>query len=334
MSDLFDVLPADGRALLRQTPPHDWVPPMLATLTARRFSDPAWLFERKFDGERCLGYRRGSDVRLLSRNRKRVDGAYPEVAEALAGESQSDIVVDGEVVAFEGGRTSFGRLQRRMQVRDREAARRSGIAVFYYVFDVLHLGGYDTTDLPLRLRKRLLRRALTYRQPLRYSAHRNAEGEAFHLEACRRGWEGVIAKRSDSRYVGRRSPDWLKFKCANQQEVVIGGFTEPAGSRVGFGALLVGFHIGDDLVYAGKVGTGYDTETLLSLRRRLEALTTDEPPFIGVRAHQRGVHWVHPDLVAQVAFTEWTEDTKLRHPRFLGLRRDKDPGEVVRELPT
>jgi bifunctional non-homologous end joining protein LigD len=186
----------------------------------------------------------------------------------------------------------------------------------------------------LRLRKRLLRRALTYRQPLRYSAHRNAEGEAFHLEACRRGWEGVIAKRSDSRYVGRRSPDWLKFKCANQQEVVIGGFTEPAGSRVGFGALLVGFHAGDDLVYAGKVGTGYDTETLLSLRRRLEALTTDEPPFIGVRAHERGVHWVRPDLVAQVAFTEWTEDTKLRHPRFLGLRRDKDPGEVVREVPT
>jgi bifunctional non-homologous end joining protein LigD len=334
MSDILAILPADERALLRPTPPPDWVPPMLATLTARRFSDPAWVFERKFDGERCLGYRRGGDVRLMSRNRKRLDGTYPEVAEALARETESDIVVDGEIVAFEGGRTSFGKLQRRMQVRDREAARASGIAVFYYVFDVLHLGGYDTTGLPLRLRKRLLRGALTYRQPLRYSAHRNADGEAFHREACSRGWEGVIAKRADSSYVGRRSPDWLKFKCANQQEVVIGGFTEPAGSRVGFGALLVGFHVGDDLVYAGKVGTGYDTETLLSLRRRLDALTTDEPPFKGVRAHQRGVHWVDPDLVAQVAFTEWTEDAKLRHPRFLGLRRDKAPGEVVRELPT
>jgi bifunctional non-homologous end joining protein LigD len=334
MSDILAILPADERALLRPTPPPDWVPPMLATLTARRFSDPAWVFERKFDGERCLGYRRGGDVRLMSRNRKRLDGTYPEVAEALARETESDIVVDGEIVAFEGGRTSFGRLQRRMQVRDREAARASGIAVFYYVFDVLHLGGFDTTGLPLRMRKRLLRGALTYRQPLRYSAHRNADGEAFHREACSRGWEGVIAKRADSSYVGRRSPDWLKFKCANQQEVVVGGFTEPAGSRVGFGALLVGFHVGDDLVYAGKVGTGYDTETLLSLRRRLDALTTDEPPFMGVRAHQRGVHWVHPDLVAQVAFTEWTEDAKLRHPRFLGLRRDKAPGEVVRELPT
>ena len=333
MSDLLDALPAAGRAALRSSPPQDWAPPTLATLTARRFSDPEWLFERKFDGERCLGYRRGGEVRLLSRNRKRLDGTYPEVAEALGRESAADLVVDGEIVAFERGRTSFARLQRRMQVRDREAARRSGIAVFYYVFDLVHLGGYDTTDLPLRLRKRLLRRALTYREPLRYSVHRNTDGEAFHREACRRGWEGVIAKRADSRYVGRRSADWLKFKCTNQQEVVIGGFTEPAGTRVGFGALLIGFHAGEDLVYAGKVGTGYDTETLLDLRRRLDGLRQDEPPFVGVRPRQGGVHWVRPELVAQVAFTEWTEDAKLRHPRFVGLRRDKAPGEVVRVLP-
>jgi bifunctional non-homologous end joining protein LigD len=306
---------------------------MLATLTARRFSDPAWLFERKLDGERCLGYRRGGDVRLLSRNRKRLDGTYPEVADALGRETDSDLIVDGEIVAFEEGRTSFALLQRRMQVRDPEAARRSGIAVFYYIFDLMHLAGYDTTDLPLRLRKTLLRRALTYDQPLRYSVHRNAEGEAFHREACRRGWEGVVAKRADSRYVGHRSPDWLKFKCANEQEVVIGGFTEPAGSRVGFGALLIGFYAGDDLVYAGKVGTGFDTETLLDLRRRLDALRQDDPPFVGVRARQQGVHWVRPELVSQVAFTEWTEDAKLRHPRFVGLRRDKVAREVVRELP-
>ena len=334
MSDLLDALPADGRAWLRASPPPDWVPPTLATLTARRFSDPAWLFERKLDGERCLGYRRGGDVRLLSRNRKRLDGAYPEVAEALGRQADADLVVDGEIVAFEGSRTSFARLQRRMQVRDPEVARRSGVPVYYYVFDLLHLAGYDTTDLPLRLRKRLLRRALTYREPLRYSVHRNADGEAFHREACRRGWEGVIAKRADGRYVGRRSPDWLKFKCANQQEVVIGGYTEPAGSRVGFGAILVGFHVGEQLVYAGKVGTGYDTETLLSLRRQLDRLRQDDPPFVGVRARQPGVHWVRPELVAQVAFTEWTEDGKLRHPRFVGLRRDKNPGEVTRELPT
>jgi bifunctional non-homologous end joining protein LigD len=305
---------------------------MLATLTNRRFSDPAWMFERKLDGERCLGYRRGGDVRLLSRNRKRLDGSYPEVAEALGAESEADFVVDGEIVAFEGDRTSFGRLQQRMQTRDREAARRSGIAVFYYVFDLLHLSGYDTTDLPLRARKALLRRAVTYRGPLRYSAHRNASGEAFYRQACRRGWEGVVAKRANSLYVGRRSPDWLKFKCSNQQEVVVGGFTDPAGSRVGFGALLIGYYDGDDLVYAGKVGTGYDAETLLDVRRRLDAIEQDEPPFVGARARQRGVHWVRPDLVAEVGFTEWTTDAKLRHPRFLGLRRDKSPKAVVREV--
>ncbi len=334
MSDPFAVLPADARRRLRPSPPPDWVPPMLATLTTCRFSDPAWLFERKLDGERCLGYRRGGDVRLLSRNRKRVDDAYPEVAEALGREAETDLVVDGEIVAFEDGRTSFARLQRRMQVRDREVARRSGVAVFYYVFDVLHMAGHDTTDLPLRLRKTLLRRAVTYREPLRYSVHRNTDGEAFHDEACHRGWEGVIAKRADSPYVGRRSPDWLKFKCINQQEAVVGGFTEPAGSRIGFGALLIGYYAGKDLVFAGKVGTGYDIKALLDLRRRLDALRQDDAPFVGVRARQRGVHWVRPELVAQVAFTEWTEDGKLRHPRFLGLRRDKNPGEVVREVPS
>jgi bifunctional non-homologous end joining protein LigD len=262
-----------------------------------------------------------------------LDDTYPEVADALGCETEADVVVDGEIVAFEDGRTSFARLQRRMQARDPEAARRSGIAVFYYVFDLLHLAGHDVTDLPLRFRKALLRRAVTYRGPLRYSPHRNTNGEAFYEQACRRGWEGVIAKRVDSPYVGRRSPDWLKFKCTNQQEVVIGGFTEPAGSRIGFGALLIGFHVGEELVYAGKVGTGYDNETLSSLRRRLDALRQDDPPFVGVRPRQRGVHWVRPELVAEVAFTEWTEDAKLRHPRFLGLRRDKSPGEVIRELP-
>jgi bifunctional non-homologous end joining protein LigD len=153
-------------------------------------------------------------------------------------------------------------------------------------------------------------------------------------EACRRGWEGVVAKRADGPYVGRRSPDWLKFKCINQQEMVVGGFTEPAGSRVGFGALLIGYHAGKDLVFAGKVGTGYDVDTLVDLRRQLDALRQDAPPFVGVRGRQPGVHWVRPELVMQVAFTEWTEDGKLRHPRFLGLRRDKDPGEVVREVPS
>jgi bifunctional non-homologous end joining protein LigD len=306
--------------------------PMLATLTHRRFSSPDWIFERKLDGERCLAFRRGGEVRLLSRNRQRLDCTYPELVDALSVRSDHDVVLDGEVVAFERGRMSFSRLQRRMGISDPELARRSGIAVAYYVFDILHLDGNRVTALPLRARKSLLARALTYRTPLRLTTHRNTEGEAFLRDACRREWEGLVAKRAASEYVGRRSTDWLKFKCSNRQELVVGGFTDPAGTRVGFGALLVGYHEGGRLRYAGKVGTGYDVATLRALRLRLDELEQDHPPFVDP-PRERGVHWVRPELVAEVGFSEWTADGRLRHPRFLGLRSDKPASEVVRERP-
>jgi bifunctional non-homologous end joining protein LigD len=199
------------------------------------------------------------------------------------------------------------------------------------VFDVVHLDGYDTRQVPLRARKSLLRRALEYGRDLRFTSHRNCAGEALFAEACARGWEGVIAKQADSIYVGRRTNLWLKFKCGNGQEFVIGGFTDPAGARTGFGALLLGYYDGDDLVYAGKVGTGFDTAMLRELRARLDALEHDEPPFTRGLVRERGVHWVRPELVAEVGFSEWTSDGRLRHPRFLGLRRDKDPRAVTRE---
>jgi bifunctional non-homologous end joining protein LigD len=183
---------------------------MLATLTDDRFSDPHWLFERKLDGERCLAFRDGGRVRLLSRARQHLDGTYPEVADALARLPVDDVVVDGEVVAFDRGRTSFGRLQQRIGISDPERARRSPVAVFYYVFDLLHLDGHDATGLPLRARKSLLRDTLSFRsRALRYTTHRNTEGEALFATACARGWEGVIAKRADASYVSRRSQDWL-----------------------------------------------------------------------------------------------------------------------------
>jgi DNA ligase D-like protein (predicted ligase) len=315
---------------------------MLATLTDRRFSDPRWLFERKLDGVRCLAFRDGGRLRLLSRTRQHLDGTYPEVADALARLPVGDFVVDGEVVAFDRGRTSFGRLQQRIGISDPERARRSPVAVFYYVFDLLHLDGHDTTALPLRARKSLLRDTLSFRsRELRYTEHRNAEGEALFAAACARGWEGVVAKRVDAPYVGRRSDDWLKFKCSAGQELVVGGFTEPTGSRVGLGALLVGYYQVGDLVYAGKVGTGFSQATLRELRQRLDALETPDSPFRGgddVRRAARGpggaaVHWVRPELVAEVAFTEWTTDGRLRHPRFVGLRDDKRPRDVAREAP-
>ena len=309
---------------------------MLAVLTKERFSDASWLYERKLDGERCLACRDGGEVRLWSRNRKPLDAAYPEVVDALLAQDCDGFLVDGEVVAFEGSQTSFARLQQRMQVRSAEQARRSGVRVVYYLFDLLDLAGRDTTVLPQRRRKALLRDALSYRDPLRYLPHRNRDGERYYAEACSRGWEGLIAKRADAPYrPGERSRDWLKFKCVNEQEVVVGGYTDPAGTRIGFGALLVGYH--DDqgrLRYGGKVGTGYSDAVLRDLRARLAAIEQDEPPFTaGGPLPRRGVHWVRPELVAEVGFTEVTRDGKLRHPRFLGLRRDKPAAEVVLERP-
>ena len=327
MTDVLERAP-------RQAQPR-WAAPMLAVLTAERFSSRDWVYERKLDGERCLAFRRRDNLRLLSRTRQRLNGTYPEVAEALQAEICDDFVVDGEVVAFEGAQTSFPRLQQRMQLRDPERARRSGVRVFYYVFDLLHLEGHDTTNLPLRERKRLLRRALSlHAAPLRHLAHRNAEGERFYREACRRGWEGIIAKRADSPYRPGRSRDWLKFKCVKGQEFVIGGYTDPAGKRIGFGALLVGYHDARGrLRYAGKVGTGYSNAALRELGTCLARIEQEEPPFVRDQLPRSAVHWVRPELVAQIGFTEVTGDGKLRHPRFLGLRRDKDPRDVVLERP-
>jgi bifunctional non-homologous end joining protein LigD len=313
----------------------DWLEPELATLTQDRFSDPAWLFERKFDGERCLAFRAGQQLRLMTRNRQQVTSTYPEIANALRAQEASDFIVDGEVVAFDGDQTSFSLLQRRLGVRDPGPALRAEVPVYLYVFDVLWAGGRDVRPLPLRERKRLLRGLLSFRDPLRFTEHRDADGEAYWREACGKGWEGVIAKRADSPYRPGRTRDWLKFKCVNGQEFVIGGYTDPRGSRTGFGALLLGYYDRDGkLRYAGKVGTGFDRRTLTSLHAALAADERQEPPFEPVRGLPRsGVHWVNPRLVAQVGFTEWTADGQLRHPRFQGLRRDKDPADVVREMP-
>ena len=330
MTDLAG-LPDSVRAALRDEPVPDWRAPTLATLTEKRFSDPGWIFERKFDGMRCLAFRDGDRVRLLSRNRQSLNGTYPELVDALAAQRASRLVVDGEVVAFEGRRTSFARLQGRLGVTDAAVARASPIRVYYYLFDLLHLDGKSTIDIPLTWRKWLLRNAIDFSDPLRNTPHRVEDGIAAYRAACQRGDEGVIAKLVDSKYDGRRSPNWLKFKCVRDQEFVVGGYTAPKGSRVGLGALLLGYHDGRDLVYAGKVGTGFDEATLRSLHERLSAIERDAPPFTRGLKHEAGARWVHPELVAQIGFTEWTRDGKLRHPRYQGLRTDKDAGDVVRE---
>jgi bifunctional non-homologous end joining protein LigD len=312
----------------------DWLEPELATLTAERFSDPAWLYERKLDGERCLAHRDGDRMLLLTRNRQNVSGTYPEIRDALLAQSSRDFVCDGEVVAFDGPATSFSLLQQRLGVRDPGEPLRRRVPVFYYVFDLLRDGEQDVRSRPLRERKVLLAALLSFAGPVRCTVHVDRDGEAYFRQACEQKWEGVIAKRADSPYRAGRTRDWLKFKCENSQELVIGGYTDPKGSRTGFGALLLGYYDDDGrLVYAGKVGTGFDHATLASLSAALAAAERPAPPFGAGPLPRAGVHWTEPLLVAQVVFAEWTPAGQLRHPRFSGLRRDKDPATVVRERP-
>jgi bifunctional non-homologous end joining protein LigD len=332
MKPPFDVLSDEGRDALRPGPQPKRVQAMLATLTDEPFSDPEWIYERKLDGVRCLVFRDDRRVRLVSRNHNDMNDTWPELVDRIAEDPCDDFVCDGEIVAFEGRLTSFSRLQKRIGIHDPDEARRRGVAVHLYLFDVLHLDGHDTTQVPLRERKSLLKRALRFGGHVHYTPHRNHYGERYLEEACDKGWEGLIAKDARSHYEHTRSRKWLKLKCGHGQELVIGGFTDPQGTRTGFGALLVGYYEDGGLRYAGKVGTGFDDETLASLASRLERLERETSPFRDDVAEKRA-HFVTPRLVGEFGFTEWTRAGRLRHPRFLGLREDKDPEDVVRERP-
>ena len=301
------------------------IEPMKAVLADTPFSDPDWIFERKLDGIRCLATRDASGVWLVSRTGRRMNHEDPTLVEALGRERSDDFVADGEIVAFENGITSFSRLQRRGRER---------VPVFLYLFDLPRHAGEDLRRLPLRQRKARLRKAFEFGGPVRFNPHRNGEhGEELYREACEKGLEGVIAKRADSPYLsGGRSRDWLKLKCHAEQELVIGGYTAPKGSRTEFGALLVGYYDdGGTLRYAGKVGTGYNTTLLQAMTKQLEKLEQDESPFDGPPPVRKNVHWVKPRMVVQIGFAEWTRDGRLRHPRFLGIRDDKAPRDVRRE---
>jgi bifunctional non-homologous end joining protein LigD len=331
VSDWRSRLSDEERGALTRASPPDWISPMLATLTDDRFSDADWIFERKLDGERLLAFRHGKKVRLLTRNQKSAADTYPEIIDALADQRGADFVVDGELVAFDGNLSSFARLQQRMKITDAEKARASDVRVYFYVFDLPWFDGCVLDELPLRTRKGILRREFDFGGPVRYTPHRNRDGEQLFHHACDRGWEGIIAKRADSRYRHSRSRDWLKFKCDKGQELVIGGFTEPRGTRTGFGALLVGYHDEQgELRYAGRVGTGYDEAFLADFRQQLDDIAIDEAPFVDPPSRKRTT-WVEPKFVGEFGFTEWTREGKLRHPRFLGLRRDKQAGEIERE---
>ena len=280
----------------------EWVEPMAATLTQERFSGPEWIFERKLDGIRLLAFKRGDEVRLLSRNK--LPQHLPHVADAIRALPLREAILDGEMM-WDGAT--------------------------YHVFDVMWIDGRDVMTLPLDDRRALLR-DLPLRPPLARVAA--LDDDKPWERACREGWEGVVAKRRDSIYEHRRSPHWLKMKCEASQELVVGGFTDPQGARVGLGALLVGYFEGDDFVFAGKIGTGFDTKLLLDLRARLDRLELRQSPFTRAKGLPRlRAHWTQPEIVVQVAFIEWTVHGKMRHPRLLGVRFDKNAREVGRETP-
>jgi DNA ligase D-like protein (predicted ligase) len=305
--------------------------PMKAVLVHEPFSHPGWIFERKFDGERCGVVRRAGRVRLLSRSGELLNPTYPELVEAFEG-AGPDVLADGEIVAFSRGATSFARLQRRMQIRDPERARQSRIAVYIYLFDLLELDGADLRPRPLLDRKRALRQTIEFERHVRYTPHRVGDGMTAYRHACERGWEGIVAKRVHSPYTPGRSRDWLKIKCSRRQELVIGGWTPGKGARQRLGALLVGYWDGDQFRYAGKVGTGFDSAELERLASELERRERPTPSFASDHL-PRSARWAEPELVAEIEFTEWTPDGKLRHPRYLGLRYDKPARQVVREEP-
>jgi DNA ligase D-like protein (predicted ligase) len=310
----------------------DWVEPELATLTEERFADPGWVYERKLDGERCLAFADDDGVRLLTRNQKSASASYPELVEALEAQASTGFVVDGEVVSFDRDETSFSLLQQRIHVAHPSPELRARIPVYYYLFDIMFAGGTDVRERPLRERKELLLGQLSFAGPLRFTEPRTGDGVAYWKQACRERWEGIIAKRGDAPYRAGRQRDWLKFKCVAGQEFVVGGFTDPRRSRTGFGALLLGYYDADGrLTYAGKVGTGFDEQTLHALHDELASTERADPPFERGKPPRSGVHWVEPRLVAEIGFSEWTTDGLLRHPRFQGTRRDKQPSEVVRE---
>ena len=309
------------------------IPLMLATLTDRRDFGDDWLLERKLDGERCVARKVGDSVRLESRTGKDLTSTYPEVRAAVAAQESRNLLLDGEVVVYDGDQTSFTRLQQRIGLTRPSPEQVAKHPVVYCVFDLLEVDGKDLTHQPLVVRRAKLASKIRSSSALQPTEAWHEDSQRRFTEACRSGWEGLIAKRADAPYVAGRSKNWLKLKCVWEQEFVIGGYTEPSGSRTDFGALLVGYYEQGALRYAGKVGTGYTKSTLNDLGLRLRNLEAAGPAFVDTRPIPRGAHWTKPELVAQIGFAEWTSDARLRQPRFLGLRDDKNPAEVVRERP-
>lgn len=324
-----------GSARARRDPVPKITMPQLATLVDEPFDDPQWLFEIKWDGYRAIcTVREDGTIELVSRNGLDLLKKFPEMSKLANAWNTLPIVVDGEIVSLDSqGRSSFGRLQESLMSRRSPAGKAKGTSLTFAAFDLLYADGKDLRKTPLEERKALLERAIAGSDLALYSKHVVGKGCALFAQAQKRHLEGIIGKRRDSPYLERRTRDWVKIKAQLMQECVIGGFTEPRGSRTGFGALLLGLYDGKALQYVGHVGTGFNTQLLRSLTADLKKIERKTSPFAGPVDSNAKAHWVDPKMVAQIRFTEWTRDGYLRQPAFLGLRLDKKPKECVRERP-
>jgi len=315
------------------------VQPMLATPSEKLFDDPNWLFEIKWDGYRAVAFIRDGKARLVSRNQNDLTAQYPELQELPRSIKADSAVLDGEIVALdEAGRSSFSLMQQRTGIRHngRRTAARGDIPVLYYAFDLLYLDGYDLRRVPLEQRKKALAAIIAAGGPVRYSEHFD-QGVQLFTAARQKGLEGILAKRRDSFYDERRSSQWVKIKITQSVDCVVGGYTDPEGSRQHFGSIVLGLYDEKgNLIHVGQAGSGFDQKTLAEVWQRLEPLATSKSPFHGKVEALRSVHWVKPKLVAEIKFSEWTHQTaeagpKLRAPVFLRLRDDKSPKECLLE---
>lgn len=331
MKNIFAGIAQDILEKRKKMSQPTFVPPMLATLTNNYFSKKDWIYEHKYDGVRCLALKQDGTVTLLSRNKNNMNSNYPEIVKALEKQPADNFIIDGEVVANDkAGISDFQLLQGRINLKK---ITNLEVPITFCIFDLIYADGYNLEKLPLHARKKILKALLRYNKILMYSNHVVEDGLKYFKQACKLKWEGVIAKQTDSEYVEYRSQNWLKFKCIMQQELVIGGYTEPRGARGYFGALLVGYYKNGNLMYAGKVGTGYDHATLQMLGEKLKKLGISTCPFTNYDLSSDGVHWVKPVLVAEFQFAQWTRGGKLRVGRYKGLRTDKKAKEVIREVP-
>lgn len=309
----------------------DFVAPQLATLVKSAPTGDGWLHEIKFDGYRMLCHLGRGKVRFWSRNKKEWTSKFPGVARAIKTLVATNAIIDGEIVILDAlGRTNFQKLQQSMG--------RGGEGFIFEVFDLIYLDGFDLTRVPLIDRKRLLKKLIEggeKAKALRYSDHQEGNGTLFFKQACEYGLEGIISKRADAAYESTRSRNWLKIKCSKRQEFVIAGYIPSSKGLAGFGSLILGVYEKGDLVYAGRVGTGFSLKQRAEIGKKLDKIARSTPAF-AVRPTAPGLteaRWTEPKLVAEVEFTEWTSDGSIRHPSFQGFREDKRPEDVSRELP-